>query len=131
MGFLNLAGEEAKQMARRSERSLALLFVCFAFGCLLLGGGWRLIGTQGEENAMPGRATTLVRAALVSAPAPRAETGMTHPRAHSVQRHAKAPAPESLPLTARVRCDANGNVLSSMTYLRTVYQAFTLGDGFA
>ena len=27
--------------------------------------------------------------------------------------------------------DANGNVLRGMSYLRTVYSAFALGDGFA
>ena len=29
------------------------------------------------------------------------------------------------------KTDANGNVLRGMSYLRTVYSAFALGDGFA
>lgn len=117
-------------MASRSERSLFFLLVCFAFIGLLLGGGSRLIGTQGEENAMPERPDSLVRAAFVSAPAPKAETGTSHPRVHSVQRHTQAPAPESLTLNTLAVCDANGNVLKGRSYLRAVYQAFALGDGF-
>ena len=30
-----------------------------------------------------------------------------------------------------VCCDANGNILSAQSYLRTVYRAFALSDGFA
>ena len=129
-GFLNLAREEAKRMARKSERSLVFLFICFAFVCLLLGGGSRLIGVQAEEEAMPEQAASLMRAAFVSAPAPQAETGTAHQREQVAQRHAQAPAPENRILNILAQCDANGNVLESLSYLRTVYQAFALGDGF-
>ncbi|MGN0774037.1 MAG: hypothetical protein ACI4MP_09650 [Candidatus Ventricola sp.] len=117
-------------MARKSERSLVFLLICFAFIGLLLSGGSRLISTRDGENAMPEQADSLVRAAFVSAPAPQAETGTAHPREHSVQRRASAPAPENLILNTLAVCDANGNVLEGQPYLRAVYQAFALGDGF-
>lgn len=117
-------------MARKSERSLVFLLLGFAFVCLLLSGGSRLIGAQGEEEPAPVQAASLVRAAFVSAPAPRAETGAAQMREHSVQRHAQTPAPEPPVLSGLAACDANGNVLGSQPYLRTVYQSFVLGDGF-
>ena len=117
-------------MARKSERSIVFLFICFVFICLLLGGGSRLIGEQGEGEAMPEQAASPMRAAFVSAPAPKAETGTAHQREHIVQRHAQAPAPENRVLNILAQCDANGNVLKGRSYLRAVYQAFALGDGF-
>ena len=117
-------------MARRSERSLVFLLISFAFVCLLLSGGSRLIGAQGGKESMPQQGNSLVQAAFVSAPAPIAETGATHQREHCVQRHAQTPAPERPILTAIAECDANGNVLKGQPYLHAVYQAFALGDGF-
>lgn len=117
-------------MARRSGRSLVLLLAVFVFACLLLSGGSRLIGAQGEEESMPEQENVLVRAALVSAPAPKAETGSTHQREQSVQRRVQTPAPERRLLNLLAECDANGNVLKERTYLRAVYQAFALGDAF-
>lgn len=117
-------------MARRSERSLVFLLISFAFVCLLLSGGSRLIGAQGGKESMPQQGDSLVQAAFVSAPAPQAETGTAHPREHSVQRRASAPAPENRILNTLAVCDANGNVLEGQSYLRAVYQAFALGDGF-
>lgn len=117
-------------MPRRSERSLVFLLISFAFVCLLLSGGSRLIGAQGGEESMPQQGDSLVQAAFVSAPAPIAETGAAHQREHCVQRHALTPAPERPSLADLVECDANGNVLKGQPYLRAVYQAFALGDGF-
>lgn len=117
-------------MPRKSERSLVLLLICFAFVCLLLSGGSRLIGAQGEEESMPQQVNSLVQAAFVSAPAPIAETGTTQQREQCVQRHALTPAPERPIQTALAECDANGNVLKGQSYLHAVYQAFALGDGF-
>lgn len=117
-------------MARRSGRSLIFLLLGFAFFCLLLSGGSRLIGAQGEEEPVSGQTASLVRAAFVSAPAPKAETGAAQQREQSVQRHAQAPAPQPPILSGLTECDANGNVLRGASYLHAVYQAFALGDGF-
>lgn len=117
-------------MTRRSEHSLVLLLVCFAFMCLLLGGGSRLIAVQGGEASVPERTDSLICAAFVSAPAPRAETGTPHQREQLVQRRESVPVTENPVLNVLTECDANGNVLKSRPYLREVYQAFVLGDGF-
>lgn len=117
-------------MKRRGERSLVFLFICFAFVCLLISGGSRLIGGQSEERAGTERTDALMRAAFVSAPAPRAETEAAKPHEQLVQRRAAAPAPEGPILNTLAMCDANGNVLKGRTYMRAVYQAFVLGDGF-
>ena len=117
-------------MSRRNERSIVFLLACFAFMCLLLSGGSRLIGTTEQEESLPERTDSLLRAAFVSAPAPKPEQGTLHQRERFVQRRASAPAAENPVLNLLAACDANGNVLKSRTYLREVYQAFVLGDGF-
>ena len=117
-------------MKRRSEQSLVLFMVCFAFFCLLLSGGDRLIGMQKEENAVPEHPAALMRTAFAAVPTQRAETGAVQLRTGSVQRCDKAPAPENTILTPHAACDANGNVLGGQTYLHAVYQAFVLDDGF-
>lgn len=66
-----------------------------------------------------------------SAPAQRAETGCASVRDHADKAVVSAvPVIQNKPDTA-VCSDANGNVLRQETYLRAVYQAFSLGDGFA
>ena len=117
-------------MANRSERSLTLSVLLFVFVCLLLSGGGRLIGSSSEAAPDSCRHQMPVRAALTSVPAPCSELGEAPDRGQSAPRFTAAPAPESLNLHLRVLCDANGNVLGGKTYLHTVYQAFTLGDGF-
>lgn len=100
------------------------------FVLLLLGGGRRLIGSQDAPQASVPR-PALVRAAWVSAPATREETHHVGERAPATQRIGVMHAPENRTPVRRALSDANGNVLASRTYLRTVYQAFALGDGFA
>lgn len=117
-------------MAERSERSWLFFLICFVFGALLLSGGARLIGSHELENADPIQAGAPVRAAWVSAPAPREETGAPQQRGQSVQRQEMAVVPESPAPHRPAACDANGHVLESRSYWRTVYQAFALGDGF-
>lgn len=130
MGFPNLAQEEAKIMPKRSERSLVLFSMVFVFVCLLFSGGSRLIGGQIPEDPIEERPVSLVRAAFTGMPAPRAETGRISGDEAAPLRERAAPAPHSPILTNRVTSDANGNVLGAQTYLRAVYQAFVLDDGF-
>ena len=129
MGNPNLMREEACVMRKRSERSFVLFAMIFVFSCLLLSGGSRLIGHEEGEHVQL-EDVSPVRAAFSAAPAPQGEMGLA-PSGGTEDRiaaKAKAPGRESMP--ARVVCDANGNVPSGASYLRAVYQAFSLGDGF-
>ncbi|MBQ4264679.1 MAG: hypothetical protein IJB85_04125 [Clostridia bacterium] len=117
-------------MEKKAERSIVLLAVLFVFACLLLSGGWRLIGTSCEASPDSVRQQMPVRAAITSMPAPCSELGAAPTRGQIALRFVAAPASENLNLSLCVLCDANGNVLAGKTYLHTVYQAFTLGDGF-
>lgn len=117
------------------ERSWRLLLgaLCGAvFALLLCGGAGRLVAREEARHAIsPPRA---VAAFLTEA----------HAQPQSVEREKARPAggerqarPVSGLSPARVRAqllqrrDANGRVLSGRSYLREVYEAFTLGDGFA
>lgn len=130
MGYPNLAREEADELAKKGERSLLLLCMFFAFACLLLSGGWRLVGSAQEDDLIPVRAYASIRTVLTNA-CMRAEESMspvrrvlTTTRLHAV------PAQDHQALKSSVMSDANGNVLLGRTYMRAVYQAFTLDDGF-
>lgn len=101
-----------------------------AFACLLLAGAPRLIARDDSPEAPPPSA---VHAALVSAPAPGAQTDGAAVREVQAERQAQAVhAANHLGLDRAVvlRTDANGNVLGHRSYLHTVYRAFALGDGF-
>ena len=130
MGIPNLMREEACDMTKRSERSLVLFAMIFVFACLLLSGGSRLIGHEGEAVPVQRAGVSGVSSAFSAAPAPLFEMGLEPVHRAETIRDARAEAPGSAAPAARVACDANGNVLSGKSYLRAVYQAFTLGDGF-
>ena len=130
MGYSNLAREEADKMAKRSEQKLLLVCVLFVFVCLLLSGGSRLIGSDVQVDPMPARSFASIRAVLSSPVERHAETGCAPGRSQSTQRVQINPAPENRSLQRIALCDANGNVIGEKTYMRAVYQAFVLGDGF-
>lgn len=116
-------------MTKKGERSLLLFVMLFAFVCLLLQGGGRLIAGE-DENQIPLRQISSIRAALCNAPQHRPHAG--DPVIKSVV-HRRMPIATVLDRQASGRCvpsDANGNVLLARTYMRAVYQAFTLDDGF-
>ena len=117
-------------MRNKSERSLVFLAVIFVFACLLLSGGWRLIGHEGEEAPVQMADVPMIATAFSAAPAPLCEMGLEPVCKSETIRDARQEAPGSAAHAARVVCDANGNVLSGRSYLRAVYQAFSLGDGF-
>ena len=117
-------------MRKRSERSLVLFALIFVFACLLLTGGERLIGHEGEENPAPARSVSTVSAALCAMPAPVAQSGHVPARETDGQRMVITRAEEGSLPRSFVLSDANGNVISCGTYMHAVYQAFTLGDGF-
>ena len=117
-------------MARKSERPMLLFVMLFAFVCLLLGGGWRLVGHQQEDDLIPVRPYAAIRTALSSVEANVQESVSMVRRAAHETRMRSVPAQDHQVLTHHVLSDANGNVLAAGTYMRAVYQAFALDDGF-
>jgi len=117
-------------MARKSERRMLLFVMLFAFACLLLGGGWRLVGHQQEDDLIPVRSHTAIRTALSSEQTSVQESLSVARRAAHEQRMRSVPAADHQALKRSVPSDANGNVLAAGTYMRAVYQAFVLDDGF-
>ena len=130
MGYLNLAWEEAGEMGRKSERKLLLVCMLFVFACVILSGGWRLVAIQTPEEPVPVRPYAQIRAVISAAPMQPSQTVSPVRRETSMQRMHIAPAPENRILNHSVASDSNGNVLASGTYMRAVYQVFTLDDGF-
>lgn len=130
MGHLNYMQEEADAMSRNSGKTLALAVVLFVFSCLLISGGPRLVGHADECRAESIRAPIPVAAALSAAPERQGETALQALRALALQRQSVVSNAEERQPPIRVCSDANGNVLRCGTYLHTVYQAFSLGDGF-
>ena len=116
-------------MRKRSERSLVFFAVVFVFACLLLSGGSRLIGHEGERPA-PAVRVSFADAAFSAAPAPMGETGHDPARSPAAQRLTRLQRPDGPSRPVRVLSDANGNILRGSSYMKTVHQAFTLGDGF-
>lgn len=130
MGYPNHMREEACEMARKSERTILLFCMLFAFACLLLGGGWRLVGTQQEDDLIPARPYASIRAAYSAAQTGAQQSAAAVRRESAVQRMHSAIAPGHQVLTHPVQSDSNGNVLVGLSYMRAVYQAFVLDDGF-
>lgn len=102
----------------------------FAFLCVALGGAPRLIAAGADGEPLPSAAP--VKACLTAADASAVAASEADRPAPSREDALplQADRPDALSL-ARVRRDANGNVLAARSYLRAVYQAFALGDGFA
>lgn len=121
-------------MRTRGSRLYSGAVVLFVFVCLLLAGAGRLIGS---ENDSPSLSDLSQREAWLCAapnaaqePLPGAQGG-TYPSGE--QRLALSDGREIQSAEALLqRRDANGNILpGSESYMKTVYRAFPLGDGFA
>ena len=113
-------------------RSMLLAASLVLFACLLFSGGQRLIGCDAAREQVV--LVQPVQAALCAAPtymqgeADGAQSTSSEQRAQD----AALPAAGSCAQPRDIHADANGNVLASgVSYLRTVHQAFALGDGFA
>ena len=115
-------------MEGQAVSRLFLSLCAFALLCVLLSGLPRLIGEepQGASAAPEPKQACLTASASADelCGAPRAEAFLrSREQAMRVARLCAPPVPE-------LRRDANGNVLAGASYLRTVYRAFSLGDGF-
>lgn len=121
-------GKGARTLKGKPGLRLLLALFALTFACVLLSGAGRLLRTQAQQapESLP---------ALVSLTAPAAREAVESVSAASQKSLRRAPegeAPQEQPASApRALTDANGNVLRGMSYLRTVYSAFALGDGFA
>lgn len=103
------------------------------FACLLLSGAQRLIGCQAQSGQSSAAAPA--QAYLCSAAPSYAQSAEEGARGETGE-HRSAfdalPAGSPCAQPRGARADANGNVIASgVSYLRSVYQAFALGDGFA
>lgn len=118
-------------MQKRSGRALFLLMCLVAFACVLVSGAGRLIGCETPQPDQD-RAISAASAALQCAPVPRAEeAGVLGQTQRGGSRRGMVSLAAGLFPARAVCCDANGNILSAQSYLRTVYRAFALSDGFA
>ena len=118
-------------MQKRSGRVLFLLLCLFAFSCVLISGAGRLIGCETPQPDRH-RDIAVAGATLRCAPAPQTQEPEAPGQAQrSGSRRETVCLPAGLFPARAVCCDANGNILSAQSYLRTVYRAFVLSDGFA
>lgn len=117
-------------MRKRGEQCFVILPLLIVFFCLLLSGGSRLIGREGEEMVLP-QPTSALHSALCSVTAQHEQTGCAPVRESADKEQTAAAAIIHNKPDISVCSDANGNVLRQETYLHAVYQAFSLGDGFA
>lgn len=114
----------------RGKTGLRLLLALFAltFACVLLSGMDRLLGTEAQQPAQ----SLPVRVSLTAPAAREAVEGALDFCQESLRRMPGSEQPQVQTVGApRTQTDANGNVLRARSYLRTVYSAFVLSDGFA
>lgn len=110
------------------------VLILFAFACLLLAGSQRLIASSDKPKDfadLSGREAWFC--AVPTAAQEQLPEGQSVSRASSEKR-AAVPSERWNRQAGRLvaRCDANGNVLSGNgRYMKAVYRAFPLGDGFA
>lgn len=123
-----LKGKGARALKGRPGLRLLLAFFALTFACVLLSGAGRLLGAQAQQPC-----ESLPAVVSLTAPAAReASESVFASGQESLRRAPEGEAPQEQPACApRALTDANGNVLRGMSYLRTVYSAFALGDGFA
>ena len=121
-------------MKAKGSRVCSGAIVLFVFVCLLLAGAGRLIASESDAQHMPdlSQRQAWLCAAPNAAQEPLTDTrqeirpGGEHRFALSANREGQHAA------ALLQRRDANGNILlGSESYMKTVYRAFPLGDGFA
>ena len=119
-------------MKKTLWQNLYFAFAVLTFACLLLGGGSRLIAAPEKETAAFLPAEHWLSASLTCPPTVR--------QYEASEREMQENGQNTVSFVCFERCetdhidvqtDANGNVLIASSYMRSVYQAFALGDGFA
>lgn len=119
-------------MKKTRAKDLFFAAAVFVFVCLLLSGGSRLIASP-EKPMQPIATSPSWMRASFTCPPEGGGSNIKEDRAQENRQYSPVPVNDggkplafSLPLT-----DSNGNVLRRVSYMRAVYQAFALGDGFA
>ena len=123
-----------KRMKRVSWRAYLGCLAFFVFACLFLSGAQRLIAA--DKTSVQTETLSCREAWLCSAPSSAQDQQTSRQRSDRAygdsERVIHSQSEYSVYGRMQRRSDANGNVLSGRnSYLRAVYQAFPLGDGFA
>lgn len=131
MGFCTHGKKEAGKVNDSSWQKmlLAVFFICFV--CLFATGAERLIAD--EEHPSAPISGKVFAACIGCSHSSQTEAEKHLRRDHEPGRREECCAEDSdghVSPAAAISCDANGNILSCRSYLRAVYQAFALGDGF-
>lgn len=132
MGACTHQDEEVANVNAQKLRKCALIMGIIMFAALFVSGSHRLIGTTSPvAEPIPLR---IVNAYLCSAAAA-SECIEAHRNQH--QEHAVKVVPVQMQETHSAfhgtlsrHADSNGNILFDVSYMRSVYQSFALGDGF-
>ena len=116
------------------SRTYSGILILFAFACLLLAGSQRLIASSDEPRELSdlsGREAWFC--AAPTAAQEQLPDGQNGSRVDGEKSIAVASGQWKQQVEAiSTRCDANGNILpGNGRYMKAVYQAFPLGDGFA
>ena len=109
---------------------LCAFLVCFAF--LLVTGADRLIAC--DEPTVVFVESVPASAYTCSMQTHSELNGPLESKVYEAQRKDLPAHPDKSVLrmeAAGICCDSNGNILAACSYMRAVYQAFALGDGFA
>lgn len=119
-------------MKHREIYALCLSLFLLAFACLLFTGAPRLIAAGDDAPKAFRRDCRLFLCSAQSSAVQSSEAEAAR-RQNTVQRMDAALVLAYTGANSHVLpgTDANGNVLSSVSYMRSVYQVFALGDGFA
>ena len=119
-------------MKHREWRTVMFSLFVLAFSVLLLSGAPRLIAADAQEISPV--CERVVPAYLCSSSSAQnlAELDAdTSRRACAREEYAEiASSVASGMLNRLLIADANGNILAAVSYMRSVYQSFALGDGF-
>ncbi len=119
-------------MRERSWRLLLGALCGCAFALLLCGGAGRLVARDEAQSAISPPRTVVAFLTEAHAQPQSGERSEARPMGGERQaRPVSGLSPARVRAELLQRSDANGRVLSGRSYLREVYEAFTLGDGFA
>ena len=130
MGFCTQNREEAADLRQQLAFKMFFAAFCLMFCCLLVSGAPRLIASDHASDIQLPTGRTYIS----SAPAHEAEGTSMLPHSNRVVRGEASMiyTHDSHPNSSLLcRSDANGNILCAASYMRAVYQAFVLSDGFA
>ena len=119
-------------MKRTCWRDLLFAMTLLAFSCLLLMGGSRLIAMPDEAASAILPSESWMEASLTCPPPQPAQNVLAEGEEEGRIRCSFPVCVDNTGNEMRFLSDtdANGNIIRHASYMRAVYQAFALGDGF-